>query len=291
MSSVRGGQVANSSSGNEVGGITTPTGALSKLRDDPMSVLSGSFALEDIARMSQTARAADPTRTQILGVSDTDRARQLSEAHAAQQMAMAAQNRAAPQTAIPTDFRQQQMGLARMLGQQAQGLGPSPAQAAAQQQLVDARQQAASLAASQPGASPGLALRGALQSQEQLGAQSAGALAQARAQEQLNAQQALAGLSGTARGQDIQGAELRTQAQLQQAQMNDVMTRALRGEATERELADFQAQVGLQQQRGESAMQHDRLASDIAKFNAEQADKESSGMMSALGTGIGALFS
>lgn len=276
---------------NQVGGLTTPLGAVAKIKKDPKSFLTGQFALEDIERMSQTQQVDAPKPGAIGTISTADRARQLNQANLARNMAVQAQQRAAPSAAVAQDFRGQQLGLAQQLAAQAQGQGPSPAQAAAQLQLLAARQQAASTAASQPGASPGLALRGALQTQEGLGAQSAGALAQARAQEQLNAQQALAGLSGQARGQDILGVELQAQTELQQRQMNDLQARALRGEATERELADLRAMMQTQQLQAQSTMQTDQLAAQIAMFNAQQADKASAGFMSAIGTGAKAIFS
>lgn len=129
------------------------------------------------------------------------------------------------QLAAQEQARQQQMGLAQMLQQQAAGTGgPTAAQMLLQQAQEQNANAIRSQVASQAGLSPGLAARLAAQGVEQSNLQSAQQAAILRAQEQQRAQGALGQLLTGVRGQDIglagQEGGLAAQIALAQGQMN-----------------------------------------------------------------------
>lgn len=105
--------------------------------------------------------------------------------------------------AAQAEFRQKQLGLANQLEAQTRGEGPSLAQLQLQDASQRNVQQAFGLAAARQGGNPALALRSAMNAQAQVGGQAALQSAQLRLAEQLQAQQALAELTGQGRGQDI----------------------------------------------------------------------------------------
>lgn len=167
---------------------------------------------------------------------DEDRRRNLAAA-------LAAQGRGGPQMGMTqldpsqqAQFRQGQMSLAQMLAAQANGQGPSLAQAQLRAATDRNMAQAQALAqANAGGQNAGLVQRNIFQQQQgaaQQAAQDSGAL---RIQEQTQAQQQLAALLAGARGQDIglaaenaqlsQGANQQNLAALlAQRGMNDQMT-------------------------------------------------------------------
>lgn len=106
-------------------------------------------------------------------------------------------------------FRQYQLGLAQQLQAQARGEGPSLAQMQLAQATDRSLQQALGAARSGLGSNPALAARtAALQASGTMG-NAASQSAMLRLQEQQDAQRALAGLSGQARGMDIDTAGTR----------------------------------------------------------------------------------
>lgn len=94
-----------------------------------------------------------------------------------------------------------QGALSDMLNNQAQGMGPNPAQAQYQQNINDAAAQQAGAIASQKGISPALATRMIAQQGGAAKQAAAGQAATLQAQQQLAAQQNLANLSGQQIGQ------------------------------------------------------------------------------------------
>jgi hypothetical protein len=106
-------------------------------------------------------------------------------------------------------FRQYQLGLAQQLQAQARGEGPSLAQMQLAQATDRSLQQALGAARSGLGSNPALAARtAALQASGTMG-NAASQSAMLRLQEQQDAQRALAGLSGQARGMDLDTASTR----------------------------------------------------------------------------------
>ncbi len=109
----------------------------------------------------------------------------------------------------------QEQGLANQLGAQAQGNGPSLAEVQAQKQAQSNMQQQAALLGSQRGSSnPALAQRAALDQGAAAQQQAAATAVAGRTQEELNAQQAQAGLLGAMNNQATNFAG--TNAQLEQ---------------------------------------------------------------------------
>lgn len=116
---------------------------------------------------------------------------------------------------------QQQQDFANQLKAQAAGTGgPS----AAEQQMKNAMSQNAnnaySMAASQRGVNPALAMRNAVQANDQSGLQAAGQTAAMRAQEQLNAQQQLGGQLNTMGSAGGSYANMNLQGQMNNANNN-----------------------------------------------------------------------
>lgn len=116
---------------------------------------------------------------------------------------------------------QQQQDFANQLKAQAAGTGgPS----AAEQQMKNAMNQNANnaygVAASQRGVNPALAMRNAVQANDQAGLQAAGQTAAMRAQEQLNAQQQLGGQLNTMGSGAANYANMNLQGQMNNANNN-----------------------------------------------------------------------
>lgn len=123
-------------------------------------------------------------------------------------------------TAPQAQSRQMQLDLAKALQQQAAGGGPP---SIAQQMLANQTSQnilnAQSQAASMRGVNPAMALRMQQGQAANLNQQAANQGAMLRSQEILNAQQALGGLAGGMRGQDIGLAEAQQQGALNRDQL------------------------------------------------------------------------
>lgn len=162
----------------------------------------------------------------------------------------AAQTRQAAQIATgPQDqFRNQQMALANQLAAQAQGQGPSLAQAQLRQATDRNIAQQAALIGSQRGLNPNQAARQAAIQGAAANQQAAGQSAQLRLQEQQAAQQALAGIAGAGREQDLGLAQ--NQASLnQQATLSNrdaVNQFALQQAALNQQAGLANAQMGMQ---------------------------------------------
>lgn len=186
-------------------------------------------------------------------------------------------------TAPQQQFRNAQLGLMGQLQAQAAGQGPS----LAEQQLRGAfdRQQNQALAqASTLAGSPELALRN-LRNQQAQGAQNlAHQATMARMQEQLNAQQALMGLTGQGRGQDIGLAQAQAQASLQQQALNDAMVRAFTQMGLDQQQAQFMANQRLQELMAQQHMGAQGINAGIAGQNAQTGQQMFGGLMNAAGT-------
>lgn len=127
-------------------------------------------------------------------------------------------NNASVTSNVDPAFRQYQLGLAQQLQAQATGQGPSLAQLQLQQATDRTLNQSLGQIRSATGANAGLAARtAALASAQQLGA-AGNASGQLRLQEQMQAQQALAGLANQGRSGDLQTGQMATQAQIAQNQ-------------------------------------------------------------------------
>lgn len=106
-------------------------------------------------------------------------------------------------------WRAQQQQLAQSLQAQASGQGgPSLAEVQLRQGQDQAMAQARAIAASQPGMSPGAALRMSLNAQGGMSMQANAQAAQMRAAEQMQARQSLGSVLAGGRGQDISGQQL-----------------------------------------------------------------------------------
>lgn len=188
-------------------------------------------------------------------------------------------------------FRMQQMAVAHQLAAQANGTAPSLAAMQLKQGQDAAIQNAAATAASQRGISPGMAARLQAQGTAGLMQQNNAQSAQLRLQEQQAAQQALAGLSSTARGQDLgaastnAGYEQQTALANQQAGLNKAqLVAGMLGQGA----STAQAQNELGSQNYNTAQQ---INADVAKADAELKQKTQGGMLGALGGAAGAIFS
>lgn len=115
---------------------------------------------------------------------------------------------------MQAEFRKRQLGLADQLSQQAQGKGPSLANMQLEQATDRGMSQMRGSMASQRGLSAGQRARMMSQMSGQLQADAGRNAAMTRMQEQMGARQQLAGVLGSARGQDLGLAS--SQAQLQQ---------------------------------------------------------------------------
>lgn len=130
--------------------------------------------------------------------------------------------------------REQQQQLVQMLQQRAAGEGVSPAQMMMQRGLQQAAQMQTGMARGGPGATAALRRRAATGAIAGMQQDVLGQMGLLRAQEQAQAQEALGGLLGTMRGQDIgfagqaadvglRGAMATQTARLQQQGLNDAM--------------------------------------------------------------------
>lgn len=231
---------------------------------------------------------------------EQERLRKRQEAFQAQLAAtnarQAQQVQAAQIATGPQDqFRAAQMGLLSQLQNQAAGQGPS----LAQMQLKSANDrnlaQAMAMAATRGGGG-GLALRGLQQQRADLGAQAGQQSAMLRLQEQQQAQGALAGLAGGARGQDIglatQQAQLGQQAALanqdaalRQMSLNDAQSRFLNEGMGNMDLAQQKALMDLEQLKVNQNL-------GIQGINAGSYDKAAErrgGLIGGIGSGIASI--
>jgi hypothetical protein len=161
--------------------------------------------------------------------------------------------RSAPQAQYDPYWRQQQQGVANYLNQSMNGQN-----SLAQFQLRGATDaniaQQRSLAASAGPGNAAMAQRMAMQNIGRINQGLGSQAAQLGIQERNAAAMGLAGLSGQARGQDMQGSQFNVGAQLQQTGMNDAASNG----AFNRELAGAQAQqqggMGYEQSRTQRAV-------------------------------------
>lgn len=177
-------------------------------------------------------------------------------------MAQAAQIAMGPQD----QARGLQMGLAGQLQSQALGQGPSMAQMQLMQALDAQRGQAGSIAASAmgQGVAPAVAARMAMQANANAGQTTAAQAAMMRLQEMRSAQDALAGLAGGMRGQDIGLAQAQAGFGQQAALANQAAS--LQSQGMSDEMARFYtgARLGLDQQQVANSMAGNEAAQDWA---------------------------
>jgi hypothetical protein len=197
-----------------------------------------------------------------------------------------------------------QLNLANQLQQQAAGQGPSLAgqqlQQGLQQQLLQQRAQAASMGGD---VNPFLAQRQlgdqAAQAQQATNAQ----MAMARTQEQMNAQGALAGLSGQLRGQDQNLAQMQQQFGLQNAQLyqqSDLANQGARlqqqginNQASQYAMSNLLGQSAQEQQAGiayanalgQRDMANNQINAGIAGQNAQSANAYGTAIFGGLAQG------
>ena len=195
------------------------------------------------------------------------------------------------------DFRRQQAALIQGLQQP----GPSVAEQQLQQGLEAQQRQALSLAASQRGVNPGLALRQAQQAQTQAGLGVQQQMGQLRAQEEAQRQGLLAQTLAGARGQDLEtagmGVQMRgqdIQAALQTQQMADQMTQFYEAQGLSRDEAQLQASMALAELESRNIMEQQRLASEIARANVQSQQQTQAGLLGLggqlIGQGLGLAF-
>lgn len=176
------------------------------------------------------------------------------------QMSGDAQNRTFSGSA-QDQWRRDQRGIGDMLRAQAAGTAPSAAQMQMQQGMERNQAGARALAATQTGVSPAMALRSAQEANTQGNITTMQNMAQLRAQEQAQAQQAY--------GQFVQGAREQDQSMiglgLQQGQQNDQMTQYYMTQGFNREQAQMQANQAAEQLRQKAWMDEYSLRTGIAK--------------------------
>lgn len=167
-----------------------------------------------------------------------------------QRAALGAQQSTQMNTAQGDQARGVQSGLVNQLQQQASGQGPSLAAAQANQSADRGMAQQMAMAAGR-GGNPALMQRQALMNNAAISQNAAANAVQGRMQEQMNAQGALANLSGQMRAQDI--GQAGTQAQLDashQQQVNDLTQRYL-AMGLSVDQAQFQAQQDMEKTRAQ----------------------------------------
>lgn len=214
-----------------------------------------------------------------------------------------AQGRSAPTVAGPdlsqsNQIRDQQQSLIAALQARASGRSPSVAEMQLHQGLGSALQSQASVAASQRGISPGMAARLQAQGTAGLQQQTNAQAAQLRAGEQSQAEGALAGALGNYRGQDLSAAGLSQQSSLanQQAELAnraqmDQATQAYIAQGMSREQAQQQALADQEKLKADQRTSANQINADVAKQNMEAQQKQKAGVLGAVGSVIGGIFS
>ena len=196
------------------------------------------------------------------------------------------------------EWRTQQQGLVDVLGRRIAGDSPSVAEMQLQESTGRNIKAAKALAAGST--DPGLASRNASQAMTQANVAGNMQAAQLRAGEQQAAEQALGGVLGQGRSQDIgvatsqagfdQGAnQANLQANLQQQQMNDQMTRFYEEMGYSRDQAQLMANIELEKMRQQEAARVDQMNADIAKQNVEAEQASQGGILGAAGEVLGGI--
>jgi hypothetical protein len=179
--------------------------------------------------------------------------------------AQAAGQRGGPQiaTGAQDQFRGQQMGLAQQLMGQAQGKGPSIAQAQLQQATDRNMAQAMALGASQNAGTRGAgALRGIANQQAQIGQQMAADSGLLRLQEQQQAQGLLNQVLAGGRGQDLGLATSQAGMDLQSRGMNDQLTQFYVQQGLSLDQAQMQARMQMEGMKSSQNLGMEGLRSD-----------------------------
>lgn len=151
--------------------------------------------------------------------------------------------------------------LARGLFARARGEGTSVAEEQMKQALERSRANAASIAASSPGVDAGTAMAQAQRAQEETALQGARDTSLLRAQEQLATEQALGGLLGNMRGQDIGLATSQAQLGLQEQGMRDQLASQFMSMGMSQAEADRRAWLQIQAMR----QQESQFAGSLAQ--------------------------
>lgn len=197
--------------------------------------------------------------------------------------------RAAPelnQTAA-NQWRGQQDLLAQNLQAQMRGEGPSVAQLQMQQGLNQSLGNAASMAASQRGVSPAMAMRLAQQNQAQMAQNTVGQMGMLRAQEQMAARGELANLSNAARTQDLNAAAANQKAALDQRQLDDSRERFYREGQMVMDERNRQANIERERMKSQQSVGYNNINAG-AYQNAAQ---NRAGVLGGMGEGIASIAS